>query len=155
MTTSENPITALLNELIGAYWTAYAQHQTHVSMAESWGLQGLADGMRAHVADEPATIRSLVGRLLMLGGQPGFSLGAPRIGKTLGEVLRNDFDAQARVRPLLNEAAERVGAGHDATTRNLLERILDDEERHLDWLRTEVDLYEKLGEPLYVASRLR
>jgi bacterioferritin len=154
MSTSENPVLTLLDELIGAYWTAYAQHQTHASMADSWGLRGLAEGMRTHVADEPGTIQSLVNRLLMLGGQPHFSLGAPRIGKTLDEVLHNDFDTQRNVRPLLNEAAERVGAEHDATTRTLLERILADEERHLDWLRTEVELYEKLGEPLYAASRL-
>lgn len=155
MTTSENPVIALLDDLIGAYWTGSAQHETHASMVESWGLQGLADAMRTHIADEPATIRSLGDRLLMLGGLPSFSLGTPRIGKTLSEVLHNDLDAQANVRPLLNAAAERVEAAHDATTRNLIERILDDEEQHLDWLRTEVELYEKLGERLYMANRLR
>jgi bacterioferritin len=90
-----------------------------------------------------------------LAACPASRWGTPRIGKTLSEVLHNDLDAQANVRPQLNAAAERVEAAHDATTRNLIERILDDEEQHLDGLRTEVELYEKLGEPLYMANRLR
>jgi bacterioferritin len=36
----------------------------------------------------------------------------------------------------------------------LIEGILADEELHLAWLQTEIDLYDRLGEPLYVASRL-
>jgi len=48
-----------------------------------------------------------------------------------------------------------VPAAPDATTRNLVEQILADEEQHLSWLETEIALYEKLGESLYSASRLQ
>jgi len=41
-----------------------------------------------------------------------------------------------------------------STTRNLIEKILADEEQHLSWLETEIALHEKLGEPLYSVSRL-
>src|SRR5258708_38673589 len=51
-------------------------------------------------------------------------------------------------------ADEAVAAAHDATTRNLIEKSLSDEEQHLSWLETEIALYEKLGESLYCASRL-
>lgn len=63
--------------------------------------------------------------------------------------------AQRNVRPALNTIAESAATAHDATTRNLLEAILADEEQHLVWLETELALLEKLGEPLYTASRLR
>jgi bacterioferritin (cytochrome b1) len=51
--------------------------------------------------------------IALLGGLPGFSLGTPRIGKRLSEVLHNDLDAQANVRPVPKAAGERVVAAHD------------------------------------------
>jgi bacterioferritin len=78
----------------------------------------------------------------------------PQIGTDLKGVLYNDLKAQADVRPALNTAAEQAADAHDATTRILIEQILKDEEAHLDWLATEVDLYERLGDALYVANRL-
>ena len=143
-----------LNELIGASWTATAQHLAHVEQVRAWGLNGLATQMELHVADEPVTIRALSARLLDLGGTFRVSLGTPNIGVTLGEVLRNDLDAELGARPALNAAAEFAVAHHDATTRILLEKVLADEEAHLKWLQTEVDLDERLGEPLYMAKRM-
>ena len=49
-------VIALLNGLLGVYWTSYAQHQTHVALVDSWGLSGLARSMRDHIDDEPETI---------------------------------------------------------------------------------------------------
>jgi bacterioferritin len=154
MTEVDATVSKLLNQLLGAYWTGYAQHQAHVAMVESWGLLGLAKAMRVHIDDEPETITALLNRLLELNGQPDFTLAPPHIGTDLKSVLYNDLNAQADVRPALNAAAEQAGDAHDATTRILIEQILKDEEAHLDWLSTEVELYERLGDALYVANRL-
>jgi bacterioferritin len=78
----------------------------------------------------------------------------PHIGTTVREVLDNDMAGQRRAPPDLNAAAESAAGAHDATTRILIEGILADEELHLAWLQTEIDLYDRLGEPLYVANRL-
>jgi bacterioferritin len=110
--------------------------------------------MRIRTADEPVTIRSLLGRLVDLDGTPAFTIEVPFIGETVREILDNDMGLQRNTRPLLNAAAEVAAAAHDATTRNLIEQILADEEQHLSWLDTEIDLYETLGESLYCASRL-
>jgi bacterioferritin len=151
---ADTTVTDVLNDLIGRYWTALAQHQTHLALVDSWGLHGLARSLEAHIADEPATLRFLLERLLDLDGSPTFTIGQPTIGTTLREVLDTDLEAQRQVRPGLNAAAEAAGAAHDATTRTLIERVLADEERHLSWLQTEVDLLDRVGETLYVASRL-
>ena len=90
-----------------------------------------------------------------LDGTPAFTIEVPSIGETVREILENDMGLQRNTRPLLNAAAEVAGAAHDATTRNLIEQILADEEQHLSWLDTEIDLYETLGESLYCASRLQ
>lgn len=148
------PITDMLNQLLGIYWTGYAQHQTHVALVQSWGLHGLATPMADRIADEPLTIAVLVNRLIDLGGFPEFTVAKPHIGATIRDVLDHDMDGQRRARPDLNAAAESASGAHDATTRILIEGILADEEIHLSWLQTEIDLYDRLGEALYVANRL-
>jgi bacterioferritin len=150
-----NPVFTILNGLLGAAWRACAQHQAHIALIEAWGLQGLADAMRIRTADEPVTIRALLGRLVDLDGIPAFTIEVPSIGGTVREILDNDMGLQRDTRPMLNAAAEAAGAAHDATTRNLIEQILADEEQHLSWLDTEIVLYETLGESLYCASRLQ
>lgn len=151
---AQDPVVEQINVLIGVYWTGMAQHHTHAALVEAWGLQGLAAQMRAHIADEPGTIAQLTNRLLDLGGVPAFELSRPDIGATVAEVLDKDLSVQRLARPALNAAAEVAAAAHDATTRNLFEQILADEELHLAWLETERDLLERLGEPLYTAQRL-
>ena len=155
MSKAANPVLAILNGLLGATWRAYAQHQTHVALIEAWGLKGLAGQMRVRTADEPVTIHALLNRLGDLHGAPAFTIEAPTIGATVREVLDNDMALQRYTRPLLNAAAEAAAAAHDATSRKLIEQILADEEQHLSWLETEIELCAKLGDALYVASRLQ
>jgi hypothetical protein len=50
---TDSPVVTILNGLLGAVWRAYAQHQTHVALIGAKGLQGLAEAMRIHTADEP------------------------------------------------------------------------------------------------------
>jgi bacterioferritin len=154
MSKAVNPVPAVLNGLLGATWRAYAQHQTHVVLIEAWGLKGLANQMRVRTADEPVTINALLNRLGDLDAAPRFTIDAPTIGATVQEALDNDMALQRCTRPMLNTAAEAAAAAHDATSRNLIEKILADEEQHLAWLETEIDLCAKLGEALYFASRL-
>jgi bacterioferritin len=111
--------------------------------------------MRARTADEPVTIHALLNRLGDLDGAPAFTIGTPTIGAAVGEILDNDMALQRNTRPVLNAAAEAAAAAHDATSRNLIEKILADEEEHLSWLETEIDLCAKLGDALYTASRLQ
>jgi bacterioferritin len=150
----DNPLFTILNRLLSGLWRGSIQHQTHIAVIEAQGLQGLADAMRVRTADEPIAIRALLNRLVDLGGTPAFTIEVPAIGVTVREILDNDMALQCHTRPKLNAAAEAAGVAHDATTRNLIEQILADEEQHLSWLETEIALYEKLGESLYCASRL-
>ena len=152
---AESPSTIdMLNGLLGVYYTALAQHQTHVALLDSWGLVGLARGMEARIADEPVTIGELMQRLLDLGGTPNFAPTKPNIGASVGDVLDKDLEIQRLAPGGLNAAAEAASAAHDATTRVLLEGILADEEKHLAWLQSERDLLHRLGETLYYANRL-
>lgn len=125
-----------------------------MALLKSFGLNGLAAEMQTRIADEPVTINNLTNRLLDLGGVPDFNLAKPNIGADLQGILRNDLDGQIKTRPYLNDLIDKVAKENDATTRILIENILNDEELHLSWLETEVSLFEKLGEALYTAHKL-
>jgi bacterioferritin len=152
--TSSGPIVPLLNSLLGVYWMAAAQHQTHVALLRSWGVAGLADSMQARIDDEPLTIAALTHRILDLDGQPAFDIGRPDIGIDVRSVLEHDIAIQRGAPEGLNAAAEAAEAAHDATTRRLIEGILADEEQHLSFLELELQLLGQLGEPLYVSTRM-
>ena len=147
-------VVELLNVLHGVYWMAAAQHQTHVALLESWGMAGLAASMQGRIADEPVTIAALTQRILDLNGQPRFDIGTPNLGTDLRSVLENDIAIQRGAPEGLNAAAEAAAASHDATTRKLIEQIIEDEEQHLSFLELELDLLERLGEPLYLSTRI-
>ncbi|ULJ60152.1 ferritin-like domain-containing protein [Wielerella bovis] len=149
-----NPIHTLLNDLLAVYWKALIQHRSHVAVIESEGASLLASEMTAKIADEPETIENLQNRLLDLGGVIHFTLPQPNIGTNLREALQNDYELQKNARSALNKLVKQVSELNDATTRNLIEAILADEEEHLAWLEQELNLLEKLGEPLYLSKRM-
>jgi bacterioferritin len=137
--TVSGSIVPLLNALLGVYWMAAAQHQTHVALLRSWGIAGLADAMQVRIDDEPVTIAALTNRILDLDGQPAFDIGRPNIGSDLRSLLENDIALQRGAPEGLNAAAEAAEAAHDATTRRLIEDILADEEQHLSFLELELN----------------
>lgn len=149
-----NKIYQLLNEMLAVYWTATVQHQSHIAVIKAEGAMKLAKEMEEKTADEPENIVNLQNRLLDLGGSIELNLSAPNIGKNLREALENDYALQKNARKGLNEWAELAAAEHDATTRNLIEKMLEDEEEHLAWLEQELNLLDKLGEALYLAKRM-
>ncbi|WP_274572204.1 bacterioferritin [Neisseria leonii] len=144
----------LLNEMLAIYWSASIQHRSHVAVIEADGASLLASEMESKIADEPETIVKLQNRLLDLGGQISFTVKQPNIGKNLREALQNDYELQKNARVGLNAWAKIASDENDATTRILIEEILADEEEHLSWLEQELNLLEKLGEPLYLSKRM-
>lgn len=149
-----NKIHELLNEMLAVYWSASIQHRSHVAVIASEGASLLASEMEDKIADEPETIIKLQDRLLDLGGEIRFTVKQPNIGTNLREALQNDYELQKNARTGINQWVEIATAEHDATTRILIEEILADEEEHLYWLEQELNLLEKLGEPLYLSKRM-
>lgn len=149
-----NEVIDKFNELLGYYWTAYAQHKAHLVLVEDWGYSKLAETMAEHISDEPDTIEKLQKRILDLGGKIDFRLGEVKIGTTIGEALRTDLVSSPKLREAFYGLIELMHQGRDAKSRMMLETILDEEEEHALWLESELDLLERLGEQLYLAARV-
>jgi bacterioferritin len=141
---------ALYNEL-----TAINQYFLHAKMLKNWGLKELAEHEYKESIDEMRHADWLAERILFLEGLPNFqALGKLRIGETPRELLGCDLALEMEALPLLREAVAYADSIGDYVSRQLFVKILDSEEEHVDWLETQLDLIERIGEPNYLLSKL-
>jgi bacterioferritin len=142
-----------LNEQLTAELTAINQYWLHYRMQENWGFTRLAKYTRHESIDEMKHADRLAERILFLGGLPNFQKLFPlRIGETVEEQFRADMKIEEEAIERLRRGIEYMRSIGDVTSANIFEDILEDEEHHIDYLETQLDLLEKLGEQLYLQN---
>jgi bacterioferritin len=147
----DNEIIALLNEQLTAELTAINQYFLHAKMQESWGYPKLAAHTRYESFDEMRHAERLTDRILFLDGLPNYQrLNPLRIGQSVPEHLRADLEIEMEAVNRLRPGIELMRSRGDVTSARIFEEILADEEEHIDYLETELDLLETLGEKLYL-----
>ncbi|MEV6326000.1 bacterioferritin [Nocardia sp. NPDC051787] len=147
----DQDILTLLNEQLTAELTAINQYFLHAKMQENWGLPKLARHTRHESIDEMKHAEILTDRILFLQGLPNYQkLNPLRIGQTVPEQLRADLHIEMEAIERLRRGIDLMRSRGDVTSARVFEQILEDEEQHVDYLETELDLMEKLGESLYL-----
>ncbi len=142
-----------LNEQLTAELTAINQYFLHAKMQENWGLTKLAKHTRAESIDEMRHADVLTDRILFLEGLPNYQkLFALRIGETVKEMFECDMKIEIEAVDRLRRGIEYMRSIGDVTSARIFEDILADEEHHVDYLETQLDLLEKFGEPLYLQN---
>jgi bacterioferritin len=143
----------LLNEQLTSELTAINQYFLHSKMQDSWGFTEVAKHTRAESIEEMVHAEKLTDRILLLDGLPNYQrLGSVRIGQTLREQFESDLAIEYEVVARLKPGAVMCREKQDSTSAALLEEILADEEHHIDYLETQLQLMDKLGEALYCAQ---
>ncbi len=139
-----------LNKALRSELTAVSQYWLHYRLQEDWGLGHMAKKSREESIEEMHHADKLISRIIFLGGHPNLQKLDPlRIGQTPKETLEADLAAEQEARALYKEAREHCNSAGDYVTMKLFEELLMDEEGHIDFLETQLDLYEKLGEERY------
>jgi len=124
-------------------------------MFKDWGLKGLADYEFHESVDEMKHADALVERILFLEGLPNMQdIGKLRIGEHTREMLECDLALEMDAIPDLREGMAHCEACKDYVSRDLLDRILDSEEEHEDWLETQLDLIDRVGIENYQQSQM-
>ena len=152
---NDSGIVELLNEALVAEITAANQYLLHAKMCEEWGYQRLSSIYRTESTDETSHAEKLIGRILSLEELPDLQhLNKIRAGANILEQIEFNLESE-------QEAVERYQKGvklclekDDYITGVLLEGFLVEEEKHLDWFKTQLSLIRDLGIARYQQSMM-
>ena len=146
-------IIEFLNEQLTAELTAINQYFLHAKMQENWGYTKLAKYTRSESIDEMRHAEALTDRILFLGGLPNYQRLFPiNIGTNLTEMVEADMAIEHAAIDRLRRGIVAMRDRNDVTSARLFESILEDEEHHVDYLETQLELLAKIGEQHYIAQ---
>jgi len=144
-----------LNKALKLELTTVNQYFLHARMFKNWGFEKLAKVEYEESIDEMKHADELIERILYLEGLPNVQdLGKINIGENVKECLESDLKAERRAHPLYLEAVEYCESVRDYVSREILLRILESEEGHIDFLETQLELIEKVGEKNYLQTQM-
>jgi bacterioferritin len=136
----------ILNEALKLELGAVNQYWLHYRMLENWGYTRLAKKERDESLDEMRHADRLVARIVFLEGLPNMQHIAPlMIGQNIKEVLECDLKGEYMARDLYTRGREICRRNEDLVSMQLFEDLLEDEEEHIDFLETQLDLLDKIG----------
>ena len=139
-----------LNKGLRSELTAINQYWIHYRMLDNWGYRDLAKKWRKESIEEMQHADKFTVRIIFLEGFPNMQVLDPlHIGQNVKEVLDCDLKAEISARSLYEEAATHCHSVRDYVTRDLFEKLMHDEEEHIDFLETQLELVSKLGVELY------
>jgi len=148
-------VIACLNEALKAELTAINQYFLHSEMCENWGYKRLASYGKKESIDEMKHAEALIERLLFLEGAPVMSELFPlRIGADVRAQLENDLALELEAVSRLNRAIQAAVEAGDNGSRDLFEKILTDEEGHVDWLEAQLHAVQEIGLQNYLAEQM-
>ena len=145
----------ILNDVLSAELTAINQYFIHAMMCEQWRLTRLAKHMREESIGEMKHAEDVIDRILYLDGRPNMQKYMKiNVGKTVPEMHQFDLEVERDAVARLNPGVELCRAKGDNGTRLLLEKILHDEEEHIDWLEAQLQQIQDMGVPNYLARQV-
>ncbi|MBM3774556.1 MAG: bacterioferritin [Acidobacteria bacterium] len=148
-------VVRFLNETLKAELTAINQYFLHAKMCANWGYHRLAAINRKESIEEMKHADELMDRILFLESAPNMSDLFPiRVGATVKQQLENDMRLELDAIPRLNAAIKTSTEVGDNTSRELFERILKDEEHHVDWLEAQLHVIGEVGIENYLAQQI-
>lgn len=139
-----------LNEALYLELGAINQYWLHYRLLDDWGYAKLAAKERAESIEEMEHADKIVERIIFLEGHPNLQTVAPlRIGQNVKEILEADLAGEFDARESYSKSRVICHDAGDYVTMKIFEELLRDEEGHIDFLETQLELIEKIGEEKY------
>lgn len=149
----DEEVISLLNEQLTSELTAINQYFLHAKMQQNWGFTKLAEHTRKESIEEMQHAERITDRILFLEGLPNYQrLFSLRVGQTVREQFQSDLAIEMEVVERLRPGITMCREKGDITTANLFETILADEEEHIDYIETNLELIDKLGEQIFLSE---
>lgn len=151
----DRKIIDILNQALKAELTAINQYFLHSRMYQDWGLNKLAELEYEESIDEMKHADRIIQRILFLGGLPNLQeLDHLLIGEHPVECLKNDLKLEYQALDMYKAAVKECEGAGDYATRDLFEDLIRDEEGHADFLETQLELIDRIGEQRYLQTQM-
>lgn len=151
----DSKVIEYLNRGLRSELTAINQYWLHYRLLDNWGLNDLAKKWREESIEEMHHADRFIDRILFLEGHPNLQVLDPlQIGQNVKEVIEADLSAEIGARALYQEAAAYCMSVKDFPSKDLFEALMADEEGHIDFLETQLDLVKRIGIELYSQAHL-
>ena len=152
-----NPkVIAALNEALKEELTAINQYFLHAEMCENWKYERLAEHIKKESIDEMKHAEALIERILFLDGVPKMTeLMQLAVGGNVKVQLESDLKLELAAVAMYNRFVQLARDEGDNASRELFERLLKDEEGHVDWLEAQLHQIQELGYERYLSQQIR
>ena len=149
-------IISMLNDVLTAELTAINQYFIHAKMCSNWGYDRLAEHSREESIEEMKHAEAVIERILFLDGIPNMQRLSPvRVGEEPIEMNTLDLALELDAVQRLHRGINLTLSKSDHGTRELLEKILVEEEDSVDWLETQASIVKDIGREHYLAQHLK
>ena len=149
-------VIAHLNEALKAELTAINQYFLHAEMCENWGYHRLGGIIKKQSIDEMKHAEELIERILFLEGVPNMGMGLKlKTGANVKAQLENDLNLELDAFTHYNASVKVCMEEGDNTSREIFERLLKDEEKHIDFLEAQLHVIGEAGLPQYLTEQMR
>lgn len=146
----DSKVIEYLNRGLRSELTAVNQYWLHYRLFEHWGYLELAKKWREESIEEMIHADKFVKRILFLDGFPNMQTLDPlKIGQKVEEIVTVDLATEMEARALYLEAAAYSLSVNDRVSERLFEEIAESEEKHIDFLETQLELIKQIGVQLY------
>lgn len=147
---------AALNEALKEELTAINQYFLHAEMCENWHYGKLGDYIKKQSIDEMKHAEALIERILFLDGTPNMTeLLHLTVGQNVKAQLESDLALEIAAVSMYNRAVQTCREEGDNASRELFERLLKDEEEHVDWLEAQIHQIKEIGYERYLSQQIR
>ena len=144
-----------MNSLLADELTAINQYMVHAEMSDNWGYEKLHKSVEKRSIDEMKHAEKLIARILFLEGIPIVSnLKTMHIGAEIPKQLNNDHALEMDAVKAYNAAIVLAGEVGDFATRDLLESILKDEDRHIDEIEAMTDQISQMTLQVFLSTQI-
>lgn len=148
-------VLAQLNAALSSELTAIVQYMTQSEMLSNWGYVRLAGLTKGRAMEEMKHAEGLIERIIFLDGVPTIDVGLkPRVGANVQQQLEIDLEDERNAVHEYNESVKICTEQKDDGTRHQFERMILDEERHVDFLEAQLHALEEMGIANYLAQQL-